>query len=123
MAKVVPLSENSKLPLKGQKSRPLCILPVLSKLLEEVVWKQIQLYLFFTEEEIKPLKKKKNLRILTFLIFYFMYWGPGTVVSADVETNGDPKQKVKVKVVYHTIYPSDKGSFIGPLVPMLEMLF
>ena len=45
IAKVTPLSKNSREPFIGSNSRPISILPVLSKLLEGIILKQIQQYL------------------------------------------------------------------------------
>ena len=45
IAKVTPLSKNSREPFTGSNSRPISILPVLSKLLEGIIFKQIQQYL------------------------------------------------------------------------------
>ena len=45
IAKVTPLSKNSREPFTGSNSRPIRILPVLSKLLEGIIFKQIQQYL------------------------------------------------------------------------------
>ena len=45
IAKVTPLSKNSWEPFTGPNSRPISILPVLSKLLEGIIFKQIQQYL------------------------------------------------------------------------------
>lgn len=44
MAKVTPLPKNCREPLTGHNSRPISVLPVLSKLLEGVMFKQIQHY-------------------------------------------------------------------------------
>lgn len=43
-AKNIPIMKNSKVPLTGQNSRPISILPVLSKLMEKVMFQQIQDY-------------------------------------------------------------------------------
>src|SRR4029434_1031939 len=45
IAKVTPLSKNSREPFTGSNSKPISILPVLSKLLEGIIFKQIQQYL------------------------------------------------------------------------------
>ena len=44
IAKVTPLSKNSRELFTGSNSRPISILPVLSKLLEGIIFKQIQQY-------------------------------------------------------------------------------
>ena len=44
MAKVTPLPKSSREPFTGSNSRPVSILPVLSKLMEKVIYKQIQCY-------------------------------------------------------------------------------
>ena len=45
IAKVTPLPKNSREPFTGPNSRPISILPVLSKLLEGIMFQQIQKYL------------------------------------------------------------------------------
>uniref|UniRef100_A0A3B3CXC8 Reverse transcriptase domain-containing protein n=1 Tax=Oryzias melastigma TaxID=30732 RepID=A0A3B3CXC8_ORYME len=44
ISKVIPLLKHAKEPLTGQNSRPISILPVLGKMMEGVVFKQIQNY-------------------------------------------------------------------------------
>lgn len=44
IAKVIPLAKNTKQPLTGKNSRPISILPVLSKLMEGIMFNQIQHY-------------------------------------------------------------------------------
>lgn len=44
MAKLIPLIKNNKEPLSGQNSRPISLLPALSKIMEKVVYDQIQEY-------------------------------------------------------------------------------
>ena len=44
IAKITPLSKNVKLPLSGPNSRPISLLPVLSKIMERVVYDQIKFY-------------------------------------------------------------------------------
>lgn len=41
-AKQIPLPKNSKAPFAGSNSRPISLLPVLSKLMEKIVFDQIQ---------------------------------------------------------------------------------
>ena len=43
-AKVIPLPKNSKAPFTGSNSRPISLLPTLSKLLEKMVFDQIKSY-------------------------------------------------------------------------------
>lgn len=43
-AKVIPLPKNQKINLTGANSRPISILPVLGKLMEKIVFNQIQSY-------------------------------------------------------------------------------
>ena len=43
-AKIIPLPKDSKSPLSGKNSRPIAILPVLSKLMERIIHSQIQEY-------------------------------------------------------------------------------
>lgn len=50
IAKVTPLPKNSKESFTGPSSRPISILPALSKLMEGIVFKQIQHY--FSENSI-----------------------------------------------------------------------
>lgn len=44
IAKVTPLPKNSREPFAGPNSRPVSILPILSKLMEKIICKQIQCY-------------------------------------------------------------------------------
>ena len=44
IAKVTPLPKSSREPFNGPNSRPVSILPVLSKIMEKVIYKQIQSY-------------------------------------------------------------------------------
>ena len=44
IAKVVPLTKNNRELFAGPNSRPVSILPVLSKLMEKIICKQIQCY-------------------------------------------------------------------------------
>lgn len=44
ISKVVPIPKNKKLPFSESNSRPICLLPVLSKIMERIVYEQIQSY-------------------------------------------------------------------------------
>jgi len=44
VAKIIPLPKNKRVPLSGPNSRPISILPVLSKLIEKVRFNQIHKY-------------------------------------------------------------------------------
>lgn len=46
MAKVVPLPKDNKLVLSGTNSRPISILPILSKIMENLIFAQISHYEF-----------------------------------------------------------------------------
>ena len=48
--KILPLPKDKKLPFNGPNSRPISLLPVLSKLLEKLVFEQVQRY--FTENSL-----------------------------------------------------------------------
>ena len=44
MCKVVPIPQNKKMPFSGSKSRPISLLPILGKIMERIVYEQIQSY-------------------------------------------------------------------------------
>lgn len=44
-AKIIPLPKNKKVPFSGANSRPISLLPVLSKMMESIVYDQIKKYL------------------------------------------------------------------------------
>ena len=43
-AKIIPLAKNTKEPFSGKNSRPISLLPALSKIMEKIVYEQIQEY-------------------------------------------------------------------------------
>lgn len=61
-AKVIPSPKNKKEPFIGANSRPISILPVLSKLMELVVFNQISIYFSINElnNEFQPAYKEGN---------------------------------------------------------------
>jgi len=44
ICKVVPIPKNKKLPFSGSNSRPISLLPILAKIMERIVYEQIQSY-------------------------------------------------------------------------------